>query len=126
MQSASSSTGMALPSAARREKFNSGASEAGMGRPGSSGRFPPARPLELPVTPGPVPGPNLVLVSATVQLGPVPNLVLREGPQRQLDRGLGPSAVRGPEPLPDTRWVGPVLVSPLVDSRPLEHKGNRA
>lgn len=62
-----------------------------------------------------------------VQLGPVPNLVLREGPQRGSWTEPWPQcSQRGPEPLPDTRWVGPVLVSPLVDSHPLEHKGSRA
>ena len=33
---------------------------------------------------------------------------------------------RWPEPLLDTRWVGPALVSPLVDSPPLEHRGSPA
>ena len=91
---ASSSASLALPSCV--EKFNSGASEAGMGRPGSSGRFPPARPLKLPVTPGPGPGPNLVLV---VQLGttwPSTQLGTQGGtPERQLDRALAPVQSEG-------------------------------
>lgn len=33
---------------------------------------------------------------------------------------------RQSEPLLDARWVGPALVSPLVDSPPLEHRGSPA
>lgn len=80
---AASSTSLALPSCA--EKFNSGAGEAGMGRPGSTGRFPPARRPELLVTPGPA--------------AQVPNLVLREGPQGGSWTALAPvqsEAVRAP------------------------------